>query len=359
MTELEKQIGQMLLVGVRGTELSADERTAFHKYKFGGFVLFETNCENPAQIHQLCRSLWKVSSDLPPFIAIDAEGGSVHRLPEPLTHFPAAQLIGQTARPELAYRVGLATAVELKLLEINLNFAPVLDVNSIANNPVIGERSFGSDPLQVSTMALACARGLGDGGIIACGKHFPGHGATEQDSHSDLPTVDRLIEQLRAIDLPPFFKASHANVEALMTAHVRFTALDSALPATLSPRIITGLLRNEMAFKGLVFSDDMEMGSISDHYGEEEGALRCVHAGVDVLMYCHDLEKAVRVLDFLCREASHDNRLKARIGDSYGRITALKGRKLRPAEKSSDAELLDELSRFNHRKLVEEIHGSL
>ena len=359
MTGLERQIGQMLIVGIQGTELSADEKIVFDKYNFGGYVLFECNCDSPAQIRRLCRTLWKMSGDLPPFIAIDAEGGSVHRLPKPLTHFPAAQLIGRTARPELAYRVGRATARELKLLEINLNFAPVLDVNSNAQNPVIGDRSFGSHPLQVSLMALAWARGLRHGGVIACGKHFPGHGATEQDSHYDLPTLDRSMEQLRAIDLPPFIEASHANIDALMTAHGRFTALDAALPSTLSTRIITGLLRNEIGFKGVVFSDDMEMRSVSDHYSEEEGALRCVRAGVDVLTYCHDLEKAVRIFEFLCREASRDNDLRARIGESYGRLNELKGLKLRPKKKIPDAELLDRLSRWPHSKLVEEIHGSL
>ena len=349
----------MIMVGIRGTELSSDEKMAFARHRFGGFVLFDHNCERPEQIRDLCLSLWKLSRSRPPFIAIDQEGGSVHRLPEPLTHFPAAELLGRTNQPELAYRVGRAIATELTLVDINLNFAPVLDVNSNPKNPVIGKRSFGSDPQQVTTMALAWARGLRDGGIIPCGKHFPGHGATDKDSHHDLPIVRLPLEQLRATDLPPFVHACHEQIEALMTAHVLFTALDTALPATLSAAIITQLLRNEMAYEGVVFSDDMEMKSISDYYSEEEGALRCVRAGVDILMYCHDLAKAIRIFDLLSREAARDNILRARTAESYRRIRKLKKLKLHSRKNIPEAELLNQLSRLAHSELVDEIHGSL
>ncbi|MGH9821407.1 MAG: beta-N-acetylhexosaminidase [Pyrinomonadaceae bacterium] len=359
MARIETEIGQILMVGISGSELSAVEKDAFERHRFGGFILFSHNCVRPAQIRSLCRSLWKVSKKLPPFIAIDQEGGRVHRLPEPLTHFPAAELLGRTGQPELAYRVGRATAAELALLGVNLDFAPVLDVNSNPKNPLIGNRSFGSQPQHVTPMALACARGLRDGGIIPCGKHFPGHGDTEKDSHLDIPIVDRPLDQLRTTELPPFLHACQNHIEALMTAHVVFNCLDAAVPATLSPRIITDLLRKEMAYEGVVFSDDMEMKSISDHYSEEEGALRCVRAGVDVLIYCHDMAKAIRIFDLFCREAKLDKALAARIAESYRRIIRLKKLYLGKCKDITEAKLLNELSRLNHSTLVDEIHGSL
>ena len=178
MATLEKQIGQMIMVGLRGEELTQEEKSLIRDYPFGGFILFSHNLKEPKQILSLCRSLWEISKEAPPLIAIDQEGGRVHRLPEPFTRFPAAALLGRTQNPDLAYRVGLATARELSAVGINLNFAPVLDLHSNPNNPVIGDRALSSDPRQVTKLGGSIIQGLRDGGVIPCGKHFPGHGDT-------------------------------------------------------------------------------------------------------------------------------------------------------------------------------------
>jgi beta-N-acetylhexosaminidase len=355
--QLNSQIGQMLMVGVAGYELTTAELKICQSHDFGGFILFSRNCSDATQIHSLCRSLCKTTRNLP-FIAIDEEGGRVHRLPPPFTHFPPAALVGKTGSPDLAFRVGRAVAAELTLLGINLNFAPVLDVNSNAENPIIGDRSFGATPDQAAAMALAWSEGLSSSGIIPCGKHFPGHGNTDTDSHLDLPLVAKSLSELYAVELQPFLHACRSPIQALMTAHVVFPALDKELPATLSSRIVTGVLRQELGYEGVVFSDDMEMKAITGNFNVEEAALSSVRAGIDVLLYCHDLSKAVSIFNLLCREARQDSQLRARIDESCVRISKLKMRCLRQHRSLPDNELLEQLIALDHRKLIDEVHGS-
>ena len=207
MPTLREKIAQMFLIGVGAQELTSEERMAMEHYSFGGFILFGRNCCDPVQILSLTRALWDTGKGLPPFIAIDQEGGRIHRLPKPFTHFPPAACLGETGNPKLAYRVARATAEELAAVGINLDFAPVLDVNSNPKNPVIGDRSFAPDPQTVVAFGEQWIQGLRDGGIIPCGKHFPGHGDTDKDSHLDLPLVDRSLDELRQVELPPFVQA--------------------------------------------------------------------------------------------------------------------------------------------------------
>jgi beta-N-acetylhexosaminidase len=356
---LRDKIGQTIMVGCKGERLSRNERLMFAEYGFGGFILFRHNCCEPRQIVSLCRSLWDDAPGLPPFIAIDEEGGKVHRLPRPFTHFPAAAAIGARNDLHLAYRAGRAVAAELALIGINLNFAPVLDVHSNAANPIIGERAFGMDPSRVSALAAAWMRGLRDGGVIPCGKHFPGHGDTDEDSHLALPVVTKSLTRLQAVELPPFINACHAGIEALMTAHVKFTALDPTHVATLSEPVVTGLLRHQLGYDGVVFSDDMEMKAVSDHYEPGEAAALASRAGIDVMLFCHDLGKAVSALEFLYAEAGKDPALRAQLEASCRRIGALKKRCLKRFTGASDDAIEDGLTRLHHQRIVAEIHGSL
>ena len=357
MKELEIQIGQMLMVGVSDYELTRTELKISQSHNFGGFILFSRNCCEPAQIHSLCRSLSEATDRLP-FIAIDEEGGRAHRLPPPFTHFPPAALVGRTGSPDLAFRIGRAVAAELSLLGISLNFAPVLDVDSNPENPTIGDRSFGATPDRVAAMALALSDGLRSGGIIPCGKHFPGHGDTATDSHLHLPVVAKSLSELHALELMPFLHACRSRIEAFMTAHVVFPALDEGYPATLSSRIVTGLLRQELGYDGLVFSDDMEMKAITENFDAEEAAVSSVRAGINVLLYCHDLPKAVGIFELLCREARHDSELRAKIEESCARIDKLKTRCFRQRRRLPESELLGRLVALDHRKLIDEVHGS-
>jgi beta-N-acetylhexosaminidase len=331
----------------------------FAEYGFGGYILFRHNCCEPRQILSLCRSLWDDAPGLPPFIAIDEEGGKVHRLSRPFTHFPAAAAIGARNDPNLTYRAGQATAAELALVGINLNFAPVLDVNSNPANPIIGERAFGADPSLVSAISAAWTRGLRDGGVIPCGKHFPGHGDTDEDSHLALPVVTKSLAQLQAVELPPFVGACRAGIEALMTAHVKFTALEPNHVVTLSEPVVTGLLRHQLGYDGVVFSDDMEMKAVSDHYEPGDAVALAARAGIDVMLFCHDLEKAAQALEFLYAEAGKDPALRARVEASYRRIGALKERCLKEFTGAPDNEIEERLTKLNHQRIVDEIHGSL
>src|SRR5947207_1682828 len=226
MEALRQKVAQMFIVGCQGECLSRDEQLIFEEHGFGGLILFSENCCAPEQIASLCRTVWNTAPNEPPFLAIDQEGGRVHRLPPPFTHFPPATMIGAKKNPDLAYRCG---------------------------------RAFGAEPEQVIDISLAWMRGLRDGGIIPCGKHFPGHGDTEEDSHLALPIVDKSLDEIKAVELPPFANACRSGIEALMTAHVRFTALDSDLPATLSQRVVTEVLRHQLGYDGRAFSNDMGM----------------------------------------------------------------------------------------------------
>src|SRR3990167_4742128 len=270
MATLKEKIGQMIMIGLKGEELTKEEEQFLRNYSFGGFILFAHNLKEPKQILSLCRSLWEIEKDPPPFIAIDQEGGRVHRLPAPFTNFPAAAALGRTGNTDLAYRFGLATARELAAVGINLNFAPVLDVHSNPDNPVIGDRSLSSDPRQVATLGWSVIEGLRDGGTIPCGKHFPGHGDTAQDSHLELPVVEKDVTSLQTVELPPFIHACRNQVESLMTAHVLSPSLDPAYPATLSHAIITKLLRQELGYGGVVFGDDFEMEAVRSEKNTSE-----------------------------------------------------------------------------------------
>jgi len=356
---LREKIGQMFMVGVEGEALSLDERLIIEQCGFGGFILFGHNCREPKQILSLCRELWKTGTELPPFIAVDQEGGRVHRLLLPFTHFPPAAALGRTGSAELAYKVGLATARELSVVGMNLNFAPLLDVHSNPSNPVIGDRSLSTDPKEVIRLGWEIVRGLREGGIIPCGKHFPGHGDTDKDSHLALPIVEKSVAELKSIELPPFIHACRQGIETLMTAHVLYRALDPEFPATLSEKIVTGLLRHGQGYDGVVFSDDMDMKSISANYGEEEATGLAVRAGIDVILYCHDLSRAACAYEYLVAETEREPALRARVEESYRRITQLKNSRLRLFTGADETEILARLAPLNHQSIVDEIYGSL
>jgi beta-N-acetylhexosaminidase len=359
MNRLRKQIGQLFLVGVQSETLTPQERLLFEEYAFGGFILFKRNCHEAGQVVSLCRALGEMAGETPPFIAIDQEGGRVHRLPPPFTHFPPAARIGETNDLDLAYRAGRATAAELTLAGINLNFAPVLDVNSNSQNPIIGDRAFGAEPKAVMMMGWSWAQGLRDGGVIPCGKHFPGHGASDKDSHFDLPLVAKSIDELKATELRPFAHACGNKIEALMTAHVLYPALDAQWPATLSEKIVTGLLRQQLGYGGVVCSDDMEMKAISDRYGVEDAALLSIRAGVDMLLFGRELARAVQACEFLWAESEKDAALRARAGEGCARIARLKLRSLKSFTGGVEIEIVEQLANLDHGRMVAEIYGIL
>jgi len=285
-------VGRLLCVGIPGTHLEAATRRTIEALHPGTIILFRRNIGTVDELTDLCGAL----HDLPsrPLVAIDHEGGRVMRVAAPFTHFPPAAAIGRTGRIETAYEVGCAMAAELRSVGIDLSFAPVLDVDSNPANPVIGDRSFSADPQQVSAMGLAQMRGLLDGGVLACGKHFPGHGDTAQDSHHELPFVRRSRTEIENLELLPFRDAIAARIPMIMTAHVVYTALDPLYPATLSRRIVSDLLRVELGFTGVVASDDLDMRAIADLQPIGQTVIGAVQAGVDMLLLCNSLDQATQ-----------------------------------------------------------------
>ncbi len=320
---LEEKIGQLLVCGFDGLKPSDEIKGLIKDYNIGGVILFSRNIKDPAQTARLCNSLQEISKT-PLFICVDQEGGKVSRLPKPFTQFAGNAAIGKSNSVKLAYAFGEITAKELKAVGINANFAPVLDVNTNPDNPIINERAFSNNPNSVSRFGLAVIAGLQDNGVIACCKHFPGHGDTSLDSHHQMPVVEHSIERLNEIELLPFKHAAENDVAAIMTAHVLYKGLDEKYPATLSKKIIHDLLRKEMGFKGLVITDDLEMKAISDNYAIGEAAIGALSAGADIILVCKDHERQKEVRDAVLRAVKDNIITEKRIDESIERIMAVK-----------------------------------
>ncbi len=341
MTSREK-IGQLFMVGFMGTSVTPDLASFIREYKPGGVILFSRNLESVQQIVELTNELQRCSPQSPLLISIDQEGGRVSRLPKGFTIFPPCDLLGRCNSSELTYAAAATIAKELKAVGINMNMAPVLDVNSNPDNPVIGDRAFGSAPDLVSELGLVTASGLQDNKVIACGKHFPGHGDTNADSHKELPVVEASRERLEAVEFPPFRRAAAAGIATMMTAHVLYKALDEQLPATLSPAIVTNLLRHEMQYDGVVLTDDLEMHAIVDHYGPGDAAVRAFQAGCDMLLICKEREREVAAFEAIERAVASTTIDTSRLDQSVARIQRLKQRYVLPYKPAilSDARLV-------------------
>ncbi|MFN8624848.1 MAG: beta-N-acetylhexosaminidase [Candidatus Binatia bacterium] len=291
--------GRLFFVGIPGLRLDPATRRVLERLHVGGVILFRRNFDTPAQIAELTAALHALPSQ--PLVGIDHEGGRVLRLGEPFTQFPPAARVGRGGDATLAFRVGQAMAAELRSVGIDLNFAPVLDVHSNPANPIIGDRAFSSDPEVVSQCGIAMMRGLLAGGVIPCGKHFPGHGDTVADSHRELPVVRRSRAELERTELRPFRAAIAADIPMLMTAHVLYPALDPTGPATVSTAILTDLLRTELRFAGVIVSDDLEMRAIADRQTIAAAAVATLRAGADALLVCQDLRQAALAVRAVAR----------------------------------------------------------
>lgn len=290
---LEEQIGQALMVGFLGDTPSQEIIDLVQHYHVGNIILFSRNVRSARQVLELTKSLQMTAQQAghryPLLIAIDQENGIVQRLGQAATIFPGNMTLGAIDSEEIAYQVALATGQELKALGINMNLAPVVDVNNNPANPVIGVRSFGEDPRQVARLGAAMVKGYHAAGILSCLKHFPGHGDTAVDSHLALPTLPFGLERLETLELVPFNSGIKAGADSVMIAHIAFPALTrrAALPATLSPDIVKGLLREKLGFNGAILSDCLEMKAISDTFGTERAAVMALLAGIDLVLVSH------------------------------------------------------------------------
>ncbi|MBX3219993.1 MAG: beta-N-acetylhexosaminidase [Labilithrix sp.] len=339
--QLAALCGQILVVGLAGTELSASERQALESGARGGVVFFRRNVpqgpEGARAVAALARQVRDAApADAPPLVAIDQEGGRVVRIGPPALALPPMRRIGDLGDVDFAARLAEAQARELAALGITMSFAPVADIHTRAENPIIGDRAFSDTPEGVAAFAGAWARGLLRGGVLSCLKHFPGHGDTTVDSHLALPRVERSREDLERIEIAPFRAlARDPAVASMMTAHVVYPALDPG-PATLSRAVCTDLIRGALGFEGVLFSDDLEMKAIQLPVGE--AAVLAVAAGCDALLICSREDLADEAHGALVREAEASAAFRARCEEARERVLRMR-RRVPP--KPVDASSLD------------------
>ncbi|WP_434813503.1 glycoside hydrolase family 3 N-terminal domain-containing protein [Bacillus halotolerans] len=362
---LDEKLGQMLMPDFRNwkkegesspqafTKMNEEVAGLIKKYQFGGVILFEENVKTTEQTVRLTDAYQKASPKIPLLLSIDQEGGIVTRLGEG-TNFPGNMALGATRSRINAYQTGSMIGKELSVLGINTDFSPVLDINNNPDNPVIGVRSFSSDRELTARLGLYSMKGLQRQNIASALKHFPGHGDTDVDSHYGLPLVSHNQKRLREVELYPFQKAIDAGADMVMTAHVQFPAFDDTtykskldgsdimVPATLSKKVMTGLLREEMGFGGVIVTDALNMKAIADHFGQEEAVVMAIKAGVDIALMpasvtsLKDEQKLASVIDSLKEAVKNGDIPLQQINKSVERIISLKiKRGIYPAQHDS------------------------
>jgi beta-N-acetylhexosaminidase len=304
-----------ILAGFLGLSLPDELRALAQARALAGVVLFRRNIDSDEQLLALVEEVHRAfEGQQTPIIAVDQEGGRVQRLVEPkvaVAPIPAMRAIGDYLDYQGFEQLGAIVGGDLRRYGVNLDFAPVLDVDTNPGNPIIGDRAFGRTPDEVSQRALAFGRGLEKAGVMWCGKHFPGHGDTSVDSHLELPTLTHDKGRLDTVELPPFRAAVLAGAPMIMTAHIVFSGLDAERPATLSPRVVPEILRAELGYDGVVASDDLEMKAIRDHFSVDQIATGLEDADVDLALVCSDLTFARELAVRLARRESASRRISA------------------------------------------------
>lgn len=327
---VEEKVGQLLIGGFEGTEIGDQATRLVQEYQVGGLILYGRNIAGAGQLVTLTNGLKALNGDgIPLFLSIDQEGGGVDRMPQEVRRTPGAYCVGQTGSVPAAQSYGDVLAAECAAFGLNLDFAPVLDVWSNPGNTVIGQRAFSADARTVAGLGPAAARRMMDQGIIPAVKHFPGHGDTAVDSHVGLPVVDKSPEELEETELIPFRAAiqsagTDGQVPAVMVAHILLTQLDPERPASLSPAVVTGLLREELGFAGAVLTDDLTMGAVTQSYGLGEAAVLAVEAGCDILLVCHGQDSVPAVRTALLEAVASGRITAERLDESVYRILRLK-----------------------------------
>lgn len=323
---LDEKIGQMMFAGVSGTTLQQETTSLIHDYKVGGLILYGNNLDTPQQTVTLMNALMaaNVNNQLPLFLGTDQEGGKVVRLPGPLKNFPTNQRIGDINQSSLSFAVGQLLGEQLKAFGFNLDFAPVLDVNSNPNNPIIGDRSFSNDPDIVSKLGIETMKGLESKQVIPVVKHFPGHGDTAVDSHLELPKVTKSLDDLNQLELVPFKAAIDNGADVVMVAHILLPKIDPQYPSSMSKDVITGMLREQLDFDGVVMTDDMTMKAITNHFDIGRAAVDSVKAGSDVILIAHEYANVTAAIQAVKAAVNKGEITEDRIDDSVRRIIALK-----------------------------------
>jgi beta-N-acetylhexosaminidase len=323
-------LGQLFVFGFDGPTPTPQAERLLVEQGAGGVILFRRNIEDLEQVVALNTRLFEIGKRCshPLLVSVDQEGGRVARLRGICTDVPSMRTVGLAAKedPDVPYRLGAMMARELSALGFHWDFAPVVDVDTNPQNPVIGERSFAVGTADVARIGRRFIEGMQGAGVAACAKHFPGHGDTDTDSHTALPTLPHSLARLREVELPPFAAAVEAGVASVMTAHVLFPALDADEPATLSPTILQRLLRDELGYGGVCVSDDLEMAAVANRYEVEELVRRGLLAGCDLFLICHDHDKVARAIEAAHKLVESGAVPVVRVQEALARVAALKER---------------------------------
>ncbi|GIN58221.1 glycoside hydrolase family 3 [Lederbergia ruris] len=326
--DIREKIGQMIFAGPDGTEMDEGTKKLIQHHQVGGFIFFAANLQNTEQLTTLLNDIKKknATNSIPLFLGVDQEGGRISRFPEEVLKLPTNEEIGIINNPAFSFEVGQILGKQVKAFGFNLDFAPVLDVNSNPDNPVINDRSFGPDPQLVSRLGIETMKGIQSQQIMSVIKHFPGHGDTIVDSHLDLPVIGKSTEELEQLELIPFQEAIDKGADMVMVAHILLPEIDPTYPSSMSETVITDMLRKQLGFNGVVVTDDMTMKAITNHYDIGEAAVQSVKAGSDIILIAHEYDNATAAIDALVHAVEAGELSEKRIDESVLRILELKKR---------------------------------
>jgi beta-N-acetylhexosaminidase len=332
LRDIRRHIGQLAIAGFAAHEIPSDLRALAREFDLGGIILFARNVASPDQVAEIAREVQSLTQELPLWVSVDQEGGRVARLKAPFTEWPPMQTLGRSGDERLAERFARALAAELKAVGVTLDYTPVLDIHTNPKNPVIGDRALAERAEDVARLGRIIITTLQAAGIAACGKHFPGHGDTSTDSHHELPLIEHPPDRIEAVELMPFRAAIDAQVASIMTAHILIPAFDEERPATLSPRIVDELLKQQLGFGGLVLSDDLEMRAISRRYGIPDATVAAIRAGCDAVLMCGaSQEPQLAALEAIIYAVEDGSLPLKRVEDALARHRRVKERFLAPA----------------------------
>jgi len=339
LSELNRTSGSIFMTGMPGTILDDDTEAIIRDYSPAGVILFSRNIENPLQLARLCRDLQAAAMryhGVPLFISVDQEGGRVARLKPPFTTFPGNEVMGNDENPlERAKEFGYVTAAEMKIVGLNMDLAPVLDVREGEIEEHLRGRTFSDNHRLTSKMGVAVIKTLQVNGIMAVAKHFPGLGRAAKDPHFHLPVIKSDRTYIEKVNLPPFRSAIRAGVSGIMTSHALYPSLDPENPATLSPAVLGDLLRGRMKFRGLIITDDLEMGAITGRHDVALGALNSFQAGADILLICKDQKKLLDSIRLIRNKILSGEVQYNRLDQSISRIARAKKKYLKDLRKIS------------------------
>lgn len=348
---LEEKVGQMIFAGIKGTDITNETKKIISTHQVGGIILFKDNLKNANQSVSLLNAIKQENTNnkVPLFLGVDEEGGRISRLPE-LTKLPTNEELGKRNDISLSYNIGKLLGKELSAFGFNLDFAPVLDINSNPDNPIIGDRSFGKDAELVSELGLQMMKGIQSEQVISVIKHFPGHGDTAVDSHKELPIIQKSLEELQALELIPFKHAVEQGADVVMVGHILLPKIDSTYPASISERIITDVLREQLGYEGIIITDDMTMKAILNNLEIGESAVSAVKAGNDIVLVAHNYSNVKKTVDAILKAIEDGEITEQRIDESVKRILSIK-KKYNLSNKQIDGVNIEELNQSINQTL--------